>query len=93
MPLLDVYYRAGDTAKANDFLKAMARVFSENLAFYNQVDPKFANFYKEDNDEAMMVLARLYSIAQQNKQQDLIKEMEKSFYIPQEIMQMFNQQP
>jgi len=81
MPLLDVYYRAGDTAKANDFLKAMARVFSENLAFYNQVDPKFANFYKEDNDEAMMVLARLYSIAQQNKQQDLIKEMEKSFYI------------
>lgn len=89
LPLIDVYYRAGDTLKANNFLMTLARVYGDNLTFYNQVDPKFATFYKEDSEEALMVLARLFSVAKQNKQPQLIKELESKYMLPDELIQMF----
>lgn len=90
LPLIDVYYRAGDTLKANNFLMTLAKVYGDNLTFYNQVDPKFATFYKEDSEEALMVLARLFSVAKQNKQPQLIKELEGKYMLPDELIQMFN---
>ncbi len=90
MPILDIYYKAEATEKANDFLRTMAKVFGERLGFYNQVDPKFASFYKEDSEEAMMVLARLMSIAKQNNQQSLIKEIEDNYTLPEELKGIFD---
>jgi hypothetical protein len=89
-PLLEVYYNAGATEKANDFFRTMAKVFGERLAFYNQVDPKFASFYKEDSEEAMMGLARLMSVAKQNNQQSLIKEIEDNYMLPEELKGIFD---
>lgn len=89
MPMIDIYYKAGDTIKGNNFVETMADVFGQNLSFYNQVDPKFASYYKEDRDEAMMVIARLYNIARQNNQDQLIKKIEEKNLIPQEIKDMF----
>lgn len=89
VPVADIYYRAGDTIKANNFVKAMVKVFSDNLSFYNQVDPSFASYYKEDADDALMIVARMYSLAKQNKQDELLKEMDKTYYIPEEIKGMF----
>lgn len=89
LPMVDVYFRAGDTAKANNFMKTMVQVYGEKLSFYQQVDPSFASYYKEDADDAMMVIARLFNYAKQNKQDKLIEELQKSYYIPQEIKDMF----
>lgn len=89
VPLVDVYYRAGDTLKANNLLKTIAQVFGENLTFYSQVDPKFAANYKEDADEATMILARLFSLAKQNNQTELLKELQKSYTLPEEFKSLF----
>lgn len=89
MPMIDIYYKAGDTIKGNNFVETMADVFGQNLSFYNQVDPRFASYYKEDRDESMMVIARLYNIARQNNQDELIKKIEAKNLIPQEIKDMF----
>lgn len=89
LPLIDVYYRAGDTIKANNFLMTLAKVYGDNMSFYNQVDPKFASYYKEDSEEAMMVMARLFSVAKQNNQPQLIKELESQYMLPEELKQMF----
>lgn len=90
MPAAELYYLAGDTTKGNAFLKSIAKVFGENLTFYNQVDPKFATFYQEDSEEAVMVLARLFSIAKQYKQDQVIKEIESMYMIPEELKNLFN---
>ncbi len=90
VPLLEVYYNAGATEKANDFFRTMSKIFGDRLAFYNQVDPKFASFYKEDSEEAMMGLARLMNIAKQNNQQSLIKEVEGNYMLPEELKGLFD---
>lgn len=67
----------------------LAKVYGDNMSFYNQVDPKFATYYKEDSEEALMVMARLFSVAKQNNQPQLIKELEGQYMIPDELKQMF----
>lgn len=89
MPLVEIYFKAGDTAKANNFISTMVEIFSENLSFYNQVDPSFSSYYKEDTDDAVMVIARLFSVAKQNKQEKLIRDLEAKYFIPEEIKTMF----
>ncbi len=91
MPIVEVYYRAGDTVKANNFVKAMAKVFGDNLTYYNHVAPKFAEYYKDDKEEAMMVIARLLSVAKQYKQDELLKELQASYNIPEELKGIFDQ--
>ncbi|HLN73968.1 MAG TPA: hypothetical protein VK205_11780, partial [Prolixibacteraceae bacterium] len=90
LPMVNVYYKAGDTIKGNNFVKSMAKVFGENLSFYNQVDPKFEEYYKEDKQEAMMVLARLLSVAKENNQTELMKEIETNYSIPEELKGIFD---
>ncbi len=91
VPAVNVYYAAGDTIKGNNFVKAMAKVFGDNLSYYNQVSPKFADYYKEDKQDAMMVLARLLSVAKQYKQEELLKELQTSYPIPEELKSLFDQ--
>lgn len=91
MPAVEIYYKAGDTIRANNLVKAMAKVFGDNLSYYSQVSPKFAGYYKDDNEEAMMVIARLVSLAKQYKQNTLMKELESSYWIPEELKSMFDQ--
>lgn len=91
LPLAEVYYQAGDTVKGNNFVRAVARVFGANTAFYNQVSPKFAEYYKQDSDEALMIMARLFNIAKQNNQDKLYKELDQTYMLPKELKNMLNQ--
>lgn len=88
--LLDVYYKAGAPDKGNSFGKTIAKVFGEKLAFYNQVEPKFASHYKEDAEEATMVLARIYSIAKEYNQSELMNEISTKYTLPEELKSLFD---
>lgn len=90
IPIIDVYYRAGDTVKGNDLLKAIVQVYSERLNFYSQVGSKFEAYYRDDREEAITVIARLYSAAKQYRQTELLKDLDSQYYIPEEIKQIFN---
>lgn len=90
LPLIEVYYNAGATAKGNNLVKTMAQVYGEKLSFYNQIDPEFANFYQEDSQEALMVIARLLSYAKQYGQAELLKELNETYQIPEELQGIFD---
>lgn len=90
LPIAEIYYKSGDTIKGNDFIRTVARVYGANIAFYNQVNPKFAEYYKEDSEEALMIMARLFSIAKQNNQDELYKELDRKYILPKELKTMFN---
>lgn len=89
LSVIDVYYRAGDTIKANNFARALAKIYGEKLSFYNRVNPKFASFYKTDSEEAIMVLARVYGFVKQNGQTELLQELSSSYDIPEELKSIF----
>ncbi|MFA6949379.1 MAG: DUF2723 domain-containing protein [Lentimicrobiaceae bacterium] len=90
LSIADIYYKSGDTVKGNDFIRTVARVYGSNIAFYNQVNPKFAEYYKEDSEEALMIMAKLFSIAKQNNQDKLYKELDRTYILPKELKTMFN---
>lgn len=89
--LADIYYKANDTLKGNDFMKALVKVFGDKLNYYNQLNPRFAEFYNDDREEAVMVMARLGTILNQYKQTELLNEIESTYWIPDELKAYFDE--
>ncbi|MBW6490778.1 MAG: DUF2723 domain-containing protein [Lentimicrobium sp.] len=90
LPLVEVYYDAGAIEKGNNFLKALAGVYIENLNYYKAVSPEFASFYQEDEMQAYAVMARIWEYANKYKQPQLKEEFKSSMIIPEELEDIFN---
>ncbi len=76
----DFYYKAGATEKANDLVKQIALRHEEDLQYYTSLSDKFTAEYQNEIQEAMAVMQRLVQLTSQNKQEELSKELEESFY-------------
>lgn len=76
----DFYYKAGAIEKANNLVNQIEVNYNEDLAYYNSLNDKFANEYKDDVQEAMVGMQRLIQVTRQNKQDERAKELEKTFY-------------
>ncbi|MHC1775191.1 MAG: DUF2723 domain-containing protein [Lentimicrobium sp.] len=90
LPLAEVYYLAGDTVKANNFMKTIAGIYIGNLTYYTSVSPEFSNFYQDDKMQSYAVMSRIWEYGRKFNQPQLLEEFKSKMMIPQEYMDMFN---
>jgi hypothetical protein len=90
LPLAEVYYLAGDTIKANNFVKTLADIYTGNLTYYSSVSPEFSSFYEDDRMQAFAVMSRIWEYGRTYNQQPLLDEIKSKMMIPQEYMDLFN---
>lgn len=76
----DFYYQSGEIEKGNELVKTIANRYEEDLSYYTSLNDRFASEYQDEIQEAMAVMQRLIQVTNQNKQDDLSKELEESFY-------------
>ncbi|MCW5924162.1 MAG: DUF2723 domain-containing protein [Saprospiraceae bacterium] len=82
--LADVYFRAGDNKKAKAKIRDIAKTMEQNLRHYNSLSPNFQKGYKQENDFALGTAQTLMRMADDLKDDDLKKELERIFvpYMP-----------
>jgi len=68
------------TEKANDLVSLIAARYEEDLSYYTALSDKHVAQYQNDIQDAMYGLQRLVQVTNQNKQPELSKEIEESFY-------------
>ncbi len=77
--LADAYYRAGQTDKANEMLKILAKGIAENLNYYVTLPPKYASQLERETEHNMAVAQEILRTLARNKQEDLFQEINLSF--------------
>ncbi|MBX2891686.1 MAG: DUF2723 domain-containing protein [Saprospiraceae bacterium] len=82
--LADVYFRAGDNEKAKAKIRDIAKTMEQNLRHYNSLSPNFQKGYKQENDFALGTAQTLMRMADDLKDDELKKELERIFvpYMP-----------
>lgn len=91
LPLAEVYYMAGNTAKANTFVKALADIYLANITYYTSVSPEFSSYYEDDMMQAFAVMARIWEYGRKFGQDEMLKEFKSRMYmIPAEYKDLFN---
>lgn len=75
----NLYYKAGDTLKANKTVEMIAKVYSDDLEYYYSFSGNFADAYKEDIQNSLDMLRNLQMMATQNNQDKLAKKVEGIF--------------
>lgn len=90
LPIIGVYYEAGNLEKGNAFAKDLAKIYIDNLSYYNAVKPKFKSFYEENTMQAYAVLSRIWEIAKAYDQRALLDEIKEDMIIPDELKGIFN---
>lgn len=90
LPLAEVYYQAGATKKANDFVRTIAGIYIQNLNYYNSVSPEFSSFYQDDKMQAYAVMSRIWEWGERFNQKALLDELKTKMIIPEDLKDMFN---
>ncbi|MBK6345211.1 MAG: DUF2723 domain-containing protein [Bacteroidales bacterium] len=89
LPLAEVYYQAGATQKANDFVRSIAGVYTENLNYYNSVSPEFSSYYQEDKMQAYAVMSRIWEWGERFNQKALLDELKSRMIVPDDLKDLF----
>ncbi len=79
LPFAEVYYRAGDTLKANEIMKRVSQILTQNIDYYMSYDPAYRQYFQSDINTNMGMLRRISMIAKDNKQTKLAAEMDALF--------------
>ncbi|KAF0199066.1 MAG: Uncharacterized protein FD166_691 [Bacteroidetes bacterium] len=90
LPLAEVYYQAGATQKANDFVRTIAGIYIENLSYYNSVSPEFSSYYQEDKMQAYAVMSRIWEWGERFNQKALLDELKSKMIVPDDLKDLFN---
>jgi hypothetical protein len=75
----NLYYKAGETAKANKLVEMISKVYTDQLDYYFTFTGDFAPAYKDDIQQSLEMLHSLQMLASQNKEEKLAKKMEDNF--------------
>ena len=67
----EMYYICGDTLKGDQFMRDIAGNFSDKVAYYCNMKPKFQNYYEEDIEEGMSLLKHFASVAKKYERDEL----------------------
>ncbi|MBX7181201.1 MAG: DUF2723 domain-containing protein [Bacteroidia bacterium] len=73
------YYKLGQPEKANAILKRLATINEQDLKYYLSLSNKYFVNLETDAQQSMSILARTVSLAQENNQEKLAKELNQSF--------------
>ncbi len=76
----DFYYQCDEIEKANELAKTIADRYEEDLSYYTSLNERHLGDYQDEIQEAMYGLQRLIQVTSQNKQTELNKEIEETFY-------------
>lgn len=78
MFLVENYYRLGEFEKANVITARIVDIFSKDVAYYNSLKPELQAAFRNDQQQAMGVLQRLYQMVSQQYPQspEFQKEIE-----------------
>jgi hypothetical protein len=76
---VDVYYRAKAYDKGNKMAQTLARIYQENINYYNRQKPKHSTYYDQEKRQAVAVLQRLKQVADEYKQTTVSKEIDSYF--------------
>jgi hypothetical protein len=79
LPFSEIYYRIGDTAKANRIMKRVAEIFSQNLDYYLSYPPDYRQYFQNDINNNFGMIRRISMIAKDFKQDKLVAEMDRLF--------------
>ncbi|MBL7905552.1 MAG: DUF2723 domain-containing protein [Bacteroidales bacterium] len=91
LPLAEVYYKAGNIVKGNNFAKDLADIYLANITYYTSVSPEFSSYYEDDMMQAFAVMARIWEYGKKYGQEDMLKEFKSRMYmIPAEYKDLFN---
>ena len=78
--LTENYYQLGDYETANQLAREIADIYEDDLQYYLSLKGKNAEWVKNDKNQAMAVLQRLYMLTnQQYPQEELGKEFNDRF--------------
>jgi len=79
LPFSEIYYRIGDTAKANRIMRRVAEIFSQNLDYYFSYPPDYRKYFQNDINNNFGMIRRISMIAKDFKQDKLVAEMDGLF--------------
>ncbi|MBP9160691.1 MAG: hypothetical protein KBF49_07570, partial [Flavobacteriales bacterium] len=71
LPMIEAYYQAGDTASANNLNERLFNIMDENMNWYLDLSPKFADKVSDDMGLAKLVMERLAASARSQGQTGL----------------------
>lgn len=79
LPYIEIYFAAGAKDKGIDLIRILTDRYVDDLGYYSSLSGRFKTYYGQNSEEALAVLQRLSSIAEQNNQKDLAKEIDDEF--------------
>ncbi len=75
LPIIEAYYKAGDTASANRVTERLFTIMDENISYHLSLEPKFASKVDDDMNLTQMVMTRLMQNANMNGQKALAERL------------------
>jgi len=80
IPWAGIYYEAGAEDKANEVVETIFKRYSEELAYYNSLSPRFSDAYQNEVQESLAVLQRLGQVTREFKQVEISNQIDSLFY-------------
>lgn len=79
VPIIEAYYRIGETDKANEYLTALSGNTEEELRYFLSLDRKHAADLDYDKQIRMHTLQELIRLASQSGQKELFDRQQETF--------------
>jgi hypothetical protein len=79
IPFIEVYYDAGAPEKGNAIAERVFEIYSQNIEYYNRLDPRLAKYYEQDHSQALAVLQQLGIMARNSRQEELYQRFDSTF--------------
>jgi tetratricopeptide (TPR) repeat protein len=79
IPYAELYYKAGEPAKANKIMERIGQIYAQNLDYYYTISGRWKEYYSDDIEQSLGVLRRLFHLAQDNKQTILANDLDQMF--------------
>lgn len=79
LPIAESYYKAGQNAKANEILSALAKQYDAELNYYFSLGPDFISKTENESQQAMSILQRMLQVTKMFGEEKLNKEVDAIF--------------
>jgi hypothetical protein len=79
LPYAEVYYKTGDTAKANRIMARVGEIFSQNLDYYMSYPSGYRQYFQNDINTNLGMIRRISMIARDHHQDRLAAKMDTLF--------------
>ncbi len=79
VPIVDGYYKIGETAKGNEIASRLLDIFEEQLGYYFAFKGDYSKAYDDEKQQNLSMLQQLIQIANRNKQDAIVDKGSEIF--------------